>query len=131
MNNTCKANETPEFIAYWNIWQPQSRNTDGRALARETFRKQVLRGADPQDIVDGAAWFLRNLSERTKDYVPLSSTWLNREGWDGLCEKEREYRARMEQASQAQENVVQIRPVQTVLPANHFSRMYQPKQVQS
>ncbi len=97
MNNTCKGNETPEFIAYWNMWQPHSRNTDGRALARETFRKQVLKGADPQDIVDGAAWFLRNITERTKDYVPLSSTWLNREGWDGLCEKERAYQERTSQ----------------------------------
>lgn len=121
--NTSKANESAEFIEYWNIWKPHARNTDGRALAREAFRKQVLRGADPQDIVDGAAWFLRNLSDRNRDYIPLSATWMNREGYDGLCDKEREYRARME-ASQAQPNIVPIR-VKAELPANHFSRQWE------
>lgn len=123
MSNTCKANESTEFIAYWNMWQPHSRNTDGRALARETFRKQVLKGADPQDIVDGAAWFLRNITERTKDYVPLSATWLNREGWDGLCDKERAYQERLSQAQQPAQNVVAM-PPRTVLPANHFLNTY-------
>lgn len=122
--------EPQGFSDFWAIWRPVMRNTDGKGLAREAYRKQLLRGTMPEDIIDGASWFIRNLTEKTRDYVPLSATWLNRETFDGLCDKERAYQAHLA-ASLAQENVVQIRPVQPVLPANHFSRQYQPKQVQS
>ena len=130
MNNTCKGNETPEFQAYWNMWQPHSRNTDGRALAREAFRRQVLKGAEPQDIVDGAAWFLRNINERTKDYVPLSATWLNREGWDGLCDKERQHAEHLANLPKAP-NVVAMRATVGVRPPNHWLNDYEKKQEQA
>lgn len=108
MSNTCKADESPEFIAFWSIWQPRSRNTDGRGLARETFRRRVLKGANPQDIVDGASWFVRNLTDKTNDYVPLSATWLNRETYDGLCDKERAYQEHIKSAQQQTSTVVPI-----------------------
>lgn len=108
--------EPEGFSDFWNLWRPVSRNTDGRGLARETFRKHLLNGAEPQDIIDGAAWFIRNLTEKTRDYVPLSATWLNRESYLDLCDKERAYQAHL-QASQAQENVVPIKPVSTYKPA--------------
>lgn len=111
------------FETFWAIWRPVMRNTDGKGLAREAYRKQLLRGADPQDIIDGASWFVRNLSEKTRDYVPLSATWLNRETYDGLCDKEREFKDRIE-SSQAQQNIVPIR-VKAELPANHFSRQWE------
>lgn len=126
MTNTCKANETAEFKTFWDqIWQPHSRNTDGRGLARESFRKQLLKGVDAQDIVDGAAWFVRNLTERNKDYVPLSSTWLNREGWDGLCDKERAFRELQSSQAQSPTNIVSM-PTRIVYPPHHF--MNQKKQ---
>lgn len=118
-----KIEESAEFQTFWSIWKPISRHTDGRGLAREAFRKQVLMGACPDDIVDGAIWYARNLSEREKPYVPLSATWIHRETYDGLCDKEREYRDRIE-SSQAQQNIVPIR-VKAELPANHFSRLYE------
>jgi hypothetical protein len=97
--------EPEGFEDFWNCWRPHARHTDGRGLARETFRKHVLNGALPQDIIDGAKWFIRNLSARDREYVPLSSTWLNRETWADLCERERAFQER--QASVA-ENVVQL-----------------------
>lgn len=89
---------TPEpegFSDYWKIWLPIARHTDGRGLARETYRKHVLMGADPQDIIDGARWYSRNLKENERAYVPLSSTWLNRESYLDLCDKERAFQDRM------------------------------------
>ena len=118
---------TPEgFDQFWSIWRPVMRNTDGKGLARDAYRKQLLRGTAPEDMIDGASWFIRNLTEKTRDYVPLSATWLNRETFDGLCDKEREYRARLETPSQA--NVVAMRAT-PILPATHFSRIY-PQQKQ-
>lgn len=93
--------EPEGFSSFWEIWKPYARHTDGRGLARETFRKHVLNGAMPQDIIDGAKWFVRNLSARDREYVPLSATWLNRETWADLCEKERAYQASLIQRSSA------------------------------
>ena len=101
---------TPEpegFGEFWAIWRPHARHTDGRGLARETFRKHVLNGVQPQDIIDGAKWFIRNLSARDREYVPLSATWLNRETWADLCEKERAFQERQNQP--AESNVVLIK----------------------
>ncbi len=114
---------SPEgFDQFWAIWRPVMRNTDGKGLARDAYRKQLLRGTNPEDIIDGASWFIRNLTERTRDYVPLSATWLNRETFDGLCEKERAYQATL---SQPKENTVV--PIRAVLPANHFLNQYKPE----
>lgn len=99
------------FPDFWAAWLPYARNTDGRGLARETFRKHVLNGAEPQDIIDGAAWFLRNLSARDREYVPLSSTWLNRETYVDLAPKEREWKQRLEaRQTERPSNVVHINP---------------------
>jgi hypothetical protein len=105
--------QEPEgFADFWAIWRPHARHTDGRGLARETFAKLVKNGADPQDIIDGARCFFRTMKDRDKDYVPLSSTWLNREPYIDLAEQERTYQAavnerRQRQASQS-ENVISI-----------------------
>lgn len=115
------------FETFWAIWRPISRNTDGKGLARDAYRKQLLRGTPPEDMIDGASWFIRNLTEKTRDYVPLSATWLNRETFDGLCEKEREFQSRL---SQAQPNVVAMRAT-PVLPANHFSLKWAQKKQES
>ena len=87
--------EPEGFQAFWDIWKPISRHTDGRGLARETFRRHVLNGALPQDIIDGTRWFVRSMKERDREYVPLSSTWLNREAYLDGCEQERSYQARL------------------------------------
>ncbi len=114
---------TPEpegFIEFWAAWQPMARHTDGRGLAREAFRKQILNGAEPQDIIDGAKWFLRGVKD--KQYVPLSATWLNREPWPDLCGQERAYQARMAEQAQRVDNVT---PIRAQLPENHFSRQWE------
>ena len=110
---------TPEpegFAEFWEVWLPHARHTDGRGLARETFRRHLLNGAMPEDIIDGARWFLRSMSDRDRQYVPLSSTWINREAYIDLCEKERAYQARLNE--RPAENVVSIRPAPR--PSDHF-----------
>lgn len=110
------------FAEFWSVWLPHARHTDGRGLARETFRRHILNGAEPQDIIDGARWFLRSMTDRDRQYVPLSSTWLNREAYIDLCEKERAYQAREQARVQQPANVTPIRPK---LPDHHFSVQYE------
>ena len=112
--------QEPEgFIDFWDIWRPIARHTDGRGLARDAFRKLLLCGVLPADMIDGARWYARNLSEREKPYVPLSTTWLNRETFADLCEKERTF-----QVSLAQPKESTVVPIRAVLPANHFLNQY-------
>lgn len=106
--------EGEDFKAFWNIWRPHMRQTDGRGLARDCFYKHVMNGASPQDIIDGATFFLRTLKE--KAFIPLSSTWINRESYIDLADEERKYQARLQERSKPQQNVVQM----VVLPRNHF-----------
>lgn len=89
-----KRQEPDGFETYWSIWRPNARHTDGRGLARETFAKLVKNGADPQDIIDGAKWFFSTMKDRDRDYVPLSSTWLNRQSFEDLAEQYRAHEAR-------------------------------------
>jgi hypothetical protein len=94
---------TPEpegFAEFWTVWRPIARHTDGRGLARETYRKHILAGAMPQDIVDGARWFIRSMKERDREYVPLSSTWLNRQSYEDGCEQERAYQQRLAESQE-------------------------------
>ena len=114
--------EPEGFPAFWELWRPHARKTDGRKLARETFAKHVRAGADPEDIVYGAAWFLRTMKERDREFIPLSSTWMNRGSYEDDCILERQ---RIEAMSRP-DNVVQMGQPERrqVLPANHFSRTW-------
>lgn len=119
-----KADETDEFREFWSLWQPKARPTDGRGLARATFFSHVADGADPRDIVDGARYFLRNFKDR--QYIPLSSTWLNRQAYEDLAEKEREYQARLAEQSARASNVTPIRkpePIDEAARAEHIARL--------
>ncbi len=107
-----RTSEPAGFDLFWQQWRKIARHTDGRGLARETYRKHILNGVEPQDIIDGAAWFIRNLTERDKEYVPLSSTWLNRGSFEDSCEKERAFQAQLA-AQPAKSSVVQFQPGQT------------------
>jgi len=102
--------EPDGFPAFWDIWRPHARHTDGRGLARETFRQHVLHGAMPQDIIDGAAWFVRSMKERDKEFIPLASTWLNRQAYEDLCLKERDYQARITGAEASKPARTQAEP---------------------
>lgn len=106
-------NEPEGFAEFWEgVWRKHARHTDGRGLARDAFRKHVLAGSDPQDIIDGAKCFFRTMKERDREFVPLSSTWINREAYIDLAQQEREYQAKMEEGrrrrEEVPENVVQM-----------------------
>lgn len=99
MRKITKADETPEFLEFWDTWRPHKRQTDGRGEARTTFFQHVRAGADPQDIVDGAKWFIWRLKD--KAYIPLASTWLNRCDYEDGCEEWRAYQAAQEAKREA------------------------------
>lgn len=115
--------QEPEgFADFWAIWRPCMRRTDGRGDARETYRKHILKGAQPEDIIDGAKAFLRDIPEKDKPYIPLAASWLNKESYLDWCEKERAFRKY--QADRAA-NVVPMRAQAAPLPENHFSRKWE------
>lgn len=97
------------FTTFWLIWRKHMRKTDGRGKARPAWNQMIEAGADPQDIIDGASWYLRNMSERDAPYIPLASSWLRSERWADDCEKERESQARQAE-QQDRANVVSIGP---------------------
>jgi len=108
---TSKADETPEFVQFWEAWRKYARKNDGRGEARDTFVKHVKAGADGADIADGAAWFLRTLSTEEKQYIPLASTWINRRAFEDMAEMERAHRKRVIERKIAQStNVVTLQP---------------------
>ncbi|MBO6901389.1 MAG: hypothetical protein JJ864_08585 [Rhizobiaceae bacterium] len=100
-----KQAEPEGFPEFWAIWRPHRRHTDGRGDARNAYRKHILSGADPQDIIDGATGFFRFMKEADKPYVPLAASWLNKEAYPDWAEQERDYQRRMAE----RENVVPIR----------------------
>jgi hypothetical protein len=102
--------EPEGFPEFWAVWKPYARKTDGRGLARETFAKHVRAGADPQDIINGAAWFLRTLKERDRDFVPLSSTWMNRGTYEDDCILEYKRLTAMDQPKHPDNVVNMVQP---------------------
>lgn len=125
---TTKADETPEFQAFWTLWRPHMNPNDGRGAARDEFIRHVeLYGAAPQDIVDGAAWFIRSggNQKRASDGGLIqshASSWLNKRAYEDGCEQERTYQARMAEQAQRVDNVT---PIRAQLPENHFSRQWE------
>lgn len=91
---TKKQAEPEGFSEFWSIWLPIKRRNDGRGDARDGFAKKLAAGADPQDIIDGARWYVRSLPTGY-EYVPLAKTWINREVWADDCDKERDYQRRL------------------------------------
>lgn len=112
--------EPEGFAEFWAAWQPMARHTDGRGLARDAYRKQLLNGALPEDINDGARWFLRGVQDR--QYVPLAATWLNREPWPDLCEQERAFQQRMADRQQRETATTNVTPIRQEEPIDNEAR---------
>lgn len=99
-----KADETPEFVQFWTIWQAVKSEYDGRASARDEFFRLVWwRGAAPQDIVDGAQYYVHNF--RAGQLRLKADTWMSRGHYEDDCEKWRAYQARQHERPA---NVVQM-----------------------
>jgi len=91
---TTKADETPEFLDFWNTWQPVMHKNDGRGSARDEFFRHVeVRGADPRDIADGAKWYVYDGGNR--EYKLHAQTWLNRRAYEDGADRWRKHQARM------------------------------------
>jgi hypothetical protein len=106
--------ESEEFKTFWAIWRPHRRHTDGRGDARDGFEKMVAKGANPQDIIDGAEWYLSHvLDDNERSYIPLAKTWINKEAWADYCDDKRDFEERQRQVEEAKNNVAQFPKGQT------------------
>lgn len=114
------------FTAFWLIWRKHCRKTDGRGKARPAWQQMIEAGVDPQDMIDGASWYLRNLSERDAPYIPLAASWIRSERWADDCEQERAYQQRMAER-EAKTNVVPIKPQ----PKSKFLQEWERREAQS
>lgn len=127
---TTMAEETPEFKAFWEIWRQFMNINDGRGSARDEFFRQVeIYGADPQDLVDGARWFIRGGGNQGLDWKgnPIrkhASSWLATRAYEDGCEQERAYQQRMAER-EAKTNVVPI----TTAPKSKFLQHWERRQV--
>lgn len=114
--------QEPEgFAELWRLWLPNARKSDGPGKARPTYRKWLLEGADPADILDGARYHLRTMTKEERPYIQLLSVYLNSERWQDECEKERAYQ---EGLAKRATNVVELSVRPAPLPANHFLNKY-------
>lgn len=95
-----------DFQRFWLIWREKCRKTDGRGKALPAWDQMMQAGYDPSDIIDGATWYLRNLSERDAPYIPLAASWMRSLRFLDDCELERAYQQRLQERPQ---NVVAIR----------------------
>lgn len=106
--------EPDGFAEAWSLWRPHMRKNDGRGEARTAFAKHIKGGASPADIIDGIRFYLRGLTDRDREYIPLFATWVNRGAYEDGAIAEREYQQRIAeraaQASQTPTNVQQLRP---------------------
>lgn len=91
-----KQPEPEGFAEFWALWLPYARRNDGRGEARQCFAKHLTSGIDPQDIVDGAAWYLRSLKDSERAYIPMAATWLNRCAYEDFAPKERARKVEMD-----------------------------------
>ena len=125
-NHTSKADETPEFVEFWQAWQPHMHPNDGRGDARNCFFKHVREGANPADIRDGGKWFIRNL--KPGQFMPHSQTWINRRAYEDGAEQERAMQRKEAEravAASLPANVQQLRPSDYKTP---FQLAYEKKQ---
>lgn len=110
-------------------------SNDGRGAARDEFFRHVeLYGADPQDIVDGARWFIKTggNQRRASDGGLIqshASSWLNKRAYEDGCDEWRADQARIaeREAQRQSDNVTPIR--RGVLPDTHFSKRWEQQKV--
>lgn len=118
---TTKADETPEFLEFWSVWRPVMNKNDGRGSARDEFFRHVEEyGAHPQDIVDGAKWFVH--SGGNSEFRLHAQTWLNRRAYEDGADLWRDYQRRLQER---QSNVVRMnapRPAKPTLFMQHYEK---------
>jgi len=120
---------SPEFEAFWKVWQPHMRKTDGKGDANDAFEAYVNAGYTVEDIIDGAKCQIRLLLESGEiKFIQLVKTWLNRRGFEELAVRERAYQAR--QAERAVEASKPASIAKPKLPDNHFTKLWERGEVQ-
>lgn len=97
--------EPSGFETFWTMWRQYQRKSDGRGKARPAYKQMIEAGYEPADIIDGARWYLRNLtSEEDKKFIPLAASWLRSERFLDEADKERDFQRKLAERN----NVTQL-----------------------
>lgn len=120
---------TPEpegFAEFWEIWLPYCRDSDGRPKAREAYKKHILDGADPQDIIDAARYHIQMRKERKSlDHIQLVASWLNCERYEFESKRWRELQAALAESKRrvaSTDNVTHLQTGNTAFLREYNSR---------
>jgi len=130
---TTKADESPEFREFWEIWRPYMNVNDGRGAARNEFVKHVEEfGANPRDMIDGARWFIRQGGNQGTDQngKPIrihANRWLFKMAYEDGCEQERAYQLRRAEIEASKSNVVALKQP----PKSKFLQEWERREAQS
>lgn len=72
------------FVEFWQTY-PKRLGTNSRKEASAKFSRAVRAGADPSEIINGAARYAAHCDETGKtstDKVQQATTWLNQQNWE-------------------------------------------------
>lgn len=72
------------FVDFWQTY-PKRLGTNSRKEASAKFSRAVKAGADPSEIINGAARYAAHCDETGKtstDKVQQATTWLNQQNWE-------------------------------------------------
>lgn len=107
------------FIRFWQAY-PKREGSNPRLPARDKFGRAVKAGADPEEIVAGAAAYRRQCddSEQTgTPYVAQAVTWLNQRRWEDYAINDppepgaREYPAAMAMLADERADVTELQRI--------------------
>ena len=112
------SDETDAFREFWSAWKPHMNPNDGRGEARDVFFEEVeCFGANPEDIVDGAHWYLHRGGNKGVGFdgrpiKSLAASWIRKRQYEDGADDWRKLQASIAaRAAQSQsENVVQMQP---------------------
>ena len=71
------------FAEFWQVYPSRGEYLDGEEPARRSFEAAVARGADPEEIIDGAQRYAAHAAKTGMEprYVVRAERWLKEQRW--------------------------------------------------
>ncbi len=85
--------ESDAFEQFWDAY-PKRDGANPKKPAKGKFQRHVENGVNPNDIIQGAQRYARQVLDKEPKYVAQAVTWLNQERWnddDWVAPREESY----------------------------------------